>query len=48
MLRYLRKDFHLSEAANVPSPFLSFELLILVKLRFEGELGVRRYLSLLL
>ena len=43
-----RKDFLVSEATNVPPPFLSFELLILVKLRLEGELGVRRYFSLLL
>ena len=48
MLRYWRKDFHLSETANIPSPFLSFELLILVKLGLEGEFGVRRHLSLLL
>ena len=43
-----RKDFLVSEAANVPPPFLSLELLILVKLRLKGEFGVRWHFSLLL
>ena len=43
-----RKVFLLSEAANVPPPFLPLELLILVKLRLKGELGVRWHFSLLL